>query len=54
MHDWMPVILAESTWPKWLGQIPAAGDDCSRCLSRAQTKHQKTWPVGAAVGNGQI
>ena len=27
LHDRMPVILAESDWPKWLGEEPASEDE---------------------------
>jgi putative SOS response-associated peptidase YedK len=27
LHDRMPAILAESDWPKWLGEVPATTEE---------------------------
>jgi hypothetical protein len=47
----MPVIPAESDWPKWLGEKPAAKDELLAMLRPCPDDVLKIWPVGAAVGN---
>jgi hypothetical protein len=51
LHDRMPVILAESDWPKWLGEGPASEDELLALLKPCPDDVLKIWPVGKAVGN---
>jgi putative SOS response-associated peptidase YedK len=51
LHDRMPVILAESDWPKWLGEVPATEDELMAMLKPCPDDVLKIWPVGKAVGN---
>lgn len=51
LHDRMPVILAETDWPKWLGEEPAAEDDLVALLKPCPDDALKMWPVDKAVGN---
>ena len=47
----MPVILAESDWPKWLGEEPATDDELLELLKPCPDEALKIWPIGKAVGN---
>lgn len=51
LHDRMPVILAESDWPKWLGEEPATEDELLALLRPCPDNVLKIWPVGKEVGN---
>jgi putative SOS response-associated peptidase YedK len=51
IHDRMPVIPAESDWPKWLGEKPASEDELLALLRPCSDDALKIWPVGKAVGN---
>jgi putative SOS response-associated peptidase YedK len=51
LHDRMPVILAESGWPKWLGGETATEDELLALLKPCPDEVLKIWPVGKAVGN---
>ena len=51
LHDRMPVILAESDWPKWLGEEAATDDELLELLAPCPDDALKVWPVGKAVGN---
>jgi putative SOS response-associated peptidase YedK len=51
LHDRMPVILAESDWPKWLGEEPATEDELIAMLKPCPDEALKIWPVDKAVGN---
>lgn len=51
LHDRMPVILAESDWPKWLGEEPATDDELLALLKPCPDAVLKMWPVNEAVGN---
>jgi len=51
LHDRMPVILAESDWPKWLGEVPAAEDELLALLRPCPDEALNIWPVDKAVGN---
>ena len=51
LHDRMPVILAESDWPKWLGEEAATDDELFALLKPCPEDVLKIWPVGKAVGN---
>lgn len=47
----MPVILAKSDWPKWLGEEAATDDELLALLRPCPDDTLKIWPVGKAVGN---
>jgi putative SOS response-associated peptidase YedK len=51
LHDRMPVILAESDWPKWLGEEPANEEELLALLKPCPDEALKIWPVSKAVGN---
>jgi putative SOS response-associated peptidase YedK len=51
LHDRMPVILAETDWPKWLGEKPATEDQLMSLLKPCPDHALKIWPVDKAVGN---
>jgi putative SOS response-associated peptidase YedK len=51
LHDRLPVILAESDWPQWLGEIPATEEDLLALLKPCRDEALKIWRVGQAVGN---
>ena len=51
LHDRMPVILAESEWPKWLGEEPATEDELLALLKPWADEALKLWPVDRMVGN---
>jgi putative SOS response-associated peptidase YedK len=51
LHDRMPVILAESDWPKWLGEVPATEDELLALLKPCPDDALKIWKVDRRVGN---
>jgi putative SOS response-associated peptidase YedK len=51
LHNRMPVILAESDWPKWLGEEPATEDELIAMLKPCPDAALKIWPVDKRVGN---
>jgi putative SOS response-associated peptidase YedK len=51
LHNRMPVILAESDWSKWLGEVPATDDELLALLRPCPDEALKIWRVGKAVGN---
>jgi putative SOS response-associated peptidase YedK len=51
IHDRMPVVLAPSSWPAWLGEQAAAADDLLALLAPYPAAGMTLWPVGKAVGN---
>jgi putative SOS response-associated peptidase YedK len=51
LHNRMPVILAESDWPKWLGEEPATEDELLAILKPCPDEALKIWPVDKKVGN---
>ena len=51
LHNRMPAILAESDWPKWLGEEAATDDELLALLKACPDNALKVWPVGKAVGN---
>jgi putative SOS response-associated peptidase YedK len=51
LHDRMPVILAESDWPAWLGEEAPTDDELLAHLEPCPDEALKIWPVGNAVGN---
>jgi putative SOS response-associated peptidase YedK len=51
IHDRMPVILAESDWPKWLGEEPATEEELIALLKPCTDEALKVWPIDKAVGN---
>jgi putative SOS response-associated peptidase YedK len=51
LHDRMPVILAESDWPKWLGEVPATEDELVSLLKPCPDDALRIWKVDRRVGN---
>jgi putative SOS response-associated peptidase YedK len=51
LHDRMPVILAESDWPRWLGEEPASEQDLLALLKPCPDEALKIRPVDRMVGN---
>lgn len=51
LHDRMPVILAESDWPIWLGEEPATEQQLLALLKPCPDEALKIWPVSKVVGN---
>jgi putative SOS response-associated peptidase YedK len=51
LHNRMPVILAESDWPKWLGEEPATVDEIKLLLRPCPSEDLAIWPVDKRVGN---
>lgn len=51
LHDRMPAILAETDWPKWLGEEPATEDELIALLKPCLDEALEIWPVNKAVGN---
>jgi putative SOS response-associated peptidase YedK len=51
LHNRMPVILAESDWPKWLGEVPASEDELLALLKSCPDEALNIWPVDRMVGN---
>jgi putative SOS response-associated peptidase YedK len=51
LHDRMPVILADTDWPKWLGEEPAIEEELIATLKPSPDDVLKIWPVDKAVGN---
>ena len=47
----MPVILAETDWPKWLGEEAAPEDELMTLLKPCPDEALKIWPVDKEVGN---
>jgi putative SOS response-associated peptidase YedK len=51
LHDRMPVILAETDWPKRLGEEPTSEQDLLTLLRPCRDEDLKIWPVDKTVGN---
>jgi putative SOS response-associated peptidase YedK len=51
LHDRMPVILPESDWPKWLGEVAATEGELLARLKPCSDEALKIWPVDRMVGN---
>jgi putative SOS response-associated peptidase YedK len=51
LHDRMPVILAESDWPAWLGEAPATEEKLRALLKPCPDATLKIWAVDKRVGN---
>ena len=51
LHNRMPVIVAESDWPKWLGEEPATEEELLAVLKPCPDEALKIWPVDKRVGN---
>jgi putative SOS response-associated peptidase YedK len=50
-EGWLPVILAEIDWPKWLGEEPASEQELLALLKPCPDEALKIWPVDKMVGN---
>jgi putative SOS response-associated peptidase YedK len=51
LHHRMPVILAETDWPKWLGEELATEDELVALLKPCPGEALEIWLVDKAVGN---
>jgi putative SOS response-associated peptidase YedK len=51
VHNRMPVILAASDWPVWLGEMPANDDAVTALLRPCPSADLTMWEVGKRVGN---
>ena len=51
LHDRMPVILPESSWPGWLGETPATNDELKAMLRPLPPHRLQVWPVDRRIGN---
>jgi putative SOS response-associated peptidase YedK len=51
LHNRMPVIVAESDWPKWLGEEPATEEELLAMLKPCPDEALRIWPVDKRVGN---
>jgi putative SOS response-associated peptidase YedK len=51
IHDRMPVILPEGTWPAWLGEQETATDELHALLKPISPEALQLWPVDKGVGN---
>jgi len=51
LHDRMPVILAPTSWPAWLGETPADPGQLKSLLVPHPSDDMVIWPVDRRVGN---
>jgi putative SOS response-associated peptidase YedK len=51
IHDRMPVILPQQTWPVWLGETEATAKELLALLQPYSAENMSVYPVGKAVGN---
>jgi putative SOS response-associated peptidase YedK len=51
LHNRMPVILDEATWPKWLGEELTTEEELLTLLKPCPDASLKIWPVTKMVGN---
>ncbi len=51
LHGRMPVILADSDWPAWLGEVPATEAELLALLRPFPGGKMKLWPVDKRVGD---
>jgi putative SOS response-associated peptidase YedK len=51
IHDRMPVIMAETDWPQWLGEITARPEELKARLAPSPSEWLKIWKVDKRVGN---
>lgn len=51
LHDRMPVILAETDWPKWLGEESATEEELLALLKPCPDEALKIWSVDKRVGS---
>jgi len=51
LHNRMPVIIAESHWPKWLREEPATEEELLAMLKPCPDEALRIWPVDKRVGN---
>jgi putative SOS response-associated peptidase YedK len=50
MHARMPVILPREAWARWLGDVPAQGEELLSLMRPAEDSLLAFWPVEARVG----
>ena len=51
IHDRMPVILPEASWPAWLGEREATAEELRAMLTPLPAAQLQIWPVDKRVGN---
>jgi putative SOS response-associated peptidase YedK len=51
IHERMPVILAKTAWPLWLGEADASPEELLALLRPYPEGLMHAYPVGKAVGN---
>ena len=51
LHNRMPVVLKQETWPVWLGEQPADASALKALLAPFPSEGMTCWPVSARVGN---
>ena len=51
LHDRMPVVLAPTAWPIWLGEEPAGPPQLRALLAPYPDEGMICWPVSRRVGN---
>ena len=47
----MPIVLAPSSWPVWLGEEPADLRELEALLAPYPSDEMTAWPVSPRVGN---
>jgi putative SOS response-associated peptidase YedK len=51
LHNRMPIVLAPSSWPVWLGEEPADLRELKALLAPYPSDEMTAWPVSPRVGN---
>ena len=51
IHERMPVILPQATWPLWLGEAEASLDELLALLVPYPAELMRVYPIGKGVGN---
>lgn len=50
LHERMPVILARSSWPAWLGEVEAGPAELATMFDPVAAPELTVWPVSSRVG----
>lgn len=50
LHDRMPVMLARSLWPAWLGEVESAASELTSFFEPSSAPEVTVWPVSSRVG----
>jgi putative SOS response-associated peptidase YedK len=51
IHERMPVILEQDSWPQWLGETPASPSELSGLLKPLAAEHVRLFPVSTRVNS---